>query len=230
MVLLRSLVGTAAFLCSLLAISEVYRLPLSQFNAISFSRALFVTLLAAWLLRERVGPWRWGALMLGFFGVLVMVLPEWVLPGFAGESSAPTFNLGTVFALLSALGFAGAIVMVKSLTATHSPMTLLIWANILSTVLLAPFVLFQFQMPTGPELGLLIAMSLTGILGQYCYITAMSVGDAAFLAPIDYLRLPMAALADWLIFKLLPGFPVWLGAGIIVSATLFITYRERGKQ
>ena len=75
LVLTRSLVGTAAFLCSLLAISDAYQLPLSQFNAISFSRALFVTLLAAWILRERVGPWRWGALFVGFFGVLVMVLP-----------------------------------------------------------------------------------------------------------------------------------------------------------
>ena len=73
-------------------------------------------------------------------------------------------------------------------------------------------------------------MSVASVLGQYCYITAMSVGDASFLAPIDYLRLPMAAFADWLIFKLLPGYPVWLGAGIIVSATLFITYREHVKR
>lgn len=228
LVLLRSLVGTAAFLCSMLAISEAYRLPLSQFNAISFSRALFVTLLAAWILRERVGPWRWGALCVGFFGVLVMVLPHWILPGFGGVGEELVVDGGTAFALLSALGFAGAIVMVKSLTATHSPMTLLIWANMLSSLLLAPFLIFQFQMPIGQEWFLLIVMSMAGVVGQYCYITAMSVGDASFLAPIDYLRLPMAAAADWLIFKLLPGYPVWLGAGIIVSATLFITYRERG--
>ena len=156
-----------------------------------------------------------------------MVLPEWVLPGYAGTADALAIDGGTLFALLSAIGMAGAIVMVKTLSATHSPMTLLIWANILSSMLLAPSLFFQFQMPTGTEWILLFVMSVASVIGQYCYITAMSIGDASFLAPIDYLRLPMAAVADWLIFKLLPGYPVWIGTGIIVSATLFITYRER---
>ena len=232
LVITRSLVGTAAFICSMFAISDAFALPLSQFNAISFSRALFVTLLAAWLLRETVGPWRWGALLVGFFGVLIMVVPGLILPGYQGGegSQGLVIDAGTLLALLSALGFAGAIVMVKSLTATHSPMTLLIWANLLSTLLLAPFLLFQFTMPTGAEWGWLIAMSLCGVAGQYCYITAMSVGDASFLAPVDYLRLPMAALADWLIFKLWPDDPVWIGTGIIIAATLFITFRERNKK
>ena len=230
LVLARSLVGTIAFICSMFAISDAFALPLSQFNAISFSRALFVTLLAAWLLKERVGQWRWGALFVGFFGVLVMVMPGLVLPGYRGTGEALVIDVGTGLALLSALGFAGAIVMVKSLTATHSPMTLLIWANLLSSVLLAPFLIFQFSMPSGIEWGWLIGMSVAGVAGQYCYITAMSVGDASFLAPVDYLRLPMAALADWLIFKMLPGYPVWIGTGIIISATLFISFREHKKR
>ena len=232
LVILRSLVGTVAFLFSMYAISDAFALPLSQFNAISFSRALFVTLLAAWLLGETVGRWRWGALIVGFFGVLVMVVPDLILPWYESGEGAEglVIDAGTLFALLSALGFAGAIVMVKSLTATHSPMTLLIWANFLSTLLLAPFLFVQFSAPVGVEWFWLIAMSLVGVLGQYCYITAMSVGDASFLAPVDYLRLPMAALADFLIFKMLPGHPVWIGTGIIISATLFITYREHKKR
>lgn len=230
LVLARSLLGTAAFICSMYAISDAFALPLSQFNAISFSRALFVTLFAAWLLKETVGPWRWGALGVGFFGVLIMVVPALVLPGYEGAGDALIIDAGTGLALLSALGFAGAIVMVKSLTATHSPMTLLIWANMLSSLLLAPFLWFQFSMPSGSEWGWLVAMSIAGVAGQYCYITAMSVGDASFLAPVDYLRLPMAALADWLIFKLWPDDPVWIGTVIIISATLFITLRERKKK
>ncbi|MEL7129053.1 MAG: DMT family transporter, partial [Pseudomonadota bacterium] len=228
LVLTRSLFGTAAFLCSMFAISDAFDLPLSQFNAISFARALFVTILAALFLREVVGPWRWGAVSVGFLGVLIMVLPGLFLPGYASE--AIILDGGTVFALLSALGFAGAIVMVKSLSSAHSPITLLIWANLLSTLLLAPCLLFEFVMPTLGESGLIVAMALTGVAGQYFYINGMAVGDASFLAPIDYLRLPMAALADWVIFKLLPGAHVWLGAGVIVSATLFIAFRERRKK
>ncbi|MEL6322868.1 MAG: DMT family transporter [Pseudomonadota bacterium] len=220
----RSLLGTGAFLCSMYAISDAFTLPLSQFNAISFSRAMFVTILAALLLREAVGTWRWGAVLAGFLGVVVMVLPGYVLPGFA--SDAIIVDGGTWLALVSAAGFAGAIVLVKSLTATHSPMSLLIWANLMSSVLLAPFVFWFGGWPGYSGAGLLIAMALAGTAGQYFYITAMSVGDASFLAPIDYLRLPMAALADLLVFQLFPGLNVWLGAAIIVSATLLITWRE----
>lgn len=249
LVMLRSLCGTVAFICSMFAISDLFSLPLSQFNAISFSRALFVTVLAAWLLRETVGLWRWGAVAVGFVGVLIMVLPGLVLPGYQSADGATGLVLdgGTLLALLSAAGFAGAIVMVKTLTSTHSPMTLLIWANLLSTLLLAAILggasllqanpeeagllgEFYFTRPEGAEWWLLIAMAVAGVGGQYCYIRAMSVGDASFLAPIDYLRLPMAALADWLIFKLLPDYPVWIGAGVIISATLFITFREHRKK
>ena len=228
LVLLRSLFGTAAFICSMLAISDAYKLPLSQFNALSFSRALFLTVLAAFLLREQVGRWRWGAVLIGFVGILVMVLPfgGGEVTTAAGVGASNGLNPGVGLALLSALGFAGAIIIVKSLSATHSTMTLLIWANFLSTVLLAPFLFTRFSVPVGDEWFYLIAMSLAGVTGQYCYINAMRASDASFLAPIDYLRLPMAAAADWLIFKALPTSNVWYGTAIIVSATLVIAMRE----
>ncbi len=230
LVLLRSLFGTAAFICSMLAISDAYKLPLSQFNALSFSRALFLTVLAAFLLREQVGRWRWGAVVIGFVGILVMVLPFGGSDA-AGPEASGGLNPGVILALLAALGFAGAIIIVKSLSATHSTMTLLIWANFLSSVLLAPFLFTRFSVPVGDEWFYLIAMSLAGVLGQYCYINAMRVSDASFLAPIDYLRLPMAAAADWLIFKALPTSNVWYGTAIIVGATLVIAMREyRQKQ
>ncbi|MEO1406172.1 MAG: DMT family transporter [Pseudomonadota bacterium] len=228
LVMVRSFFGTVAFLFGMIAISDAFALPLSQYNAISFARSLFLTVLAALILREAVGAWRWAAVAAGFLGILVMVMPGLFLPGY--ENQSLVIDGGTAFALLSALGFAFTIILVKTLTATHSPMTLLIWGNLLSTVLLAPFLIFQFAAPTMGEWALLIGMALAGVAGQYCYINAMAVGDASFLAPIDYLRLPMAALADWLVFKLLPGLNVWIGAAIIVSATLVITLRERAKR
>ena len=215
---LRSLLGTLGFIFSLYAISDQFGLPLSQFNALSFSRPLFISILAFFLLRETVGLYRWGAIVAGFIGVLVMIWP--------GLTGAEPMNFGSVLALLSAFSFAGAIILVKKLTATHKPMTLLIWANLLSAILLLPFAIWKASMPGPEDAALILAMALAGLAGQYCYITAMSMGDASFLSSMDYLRLPIAALADWLIFKLLPGLSVWLGAGIIIAATLFITIRE----
>ena len=55
----------------------------------------------------------------------------------------------------------------------------------------------------------------------------MSIGDASFLSPIDYMRLPMAAVIDWTLFQALPGFWTWVGTAIIIGATLYITIREQ---
>lgn len=213
----RSIFGTFGFLLSLFAISDAYGLPLSQFNAISFSRSLFVTILAAVALKEAVGGHRWGAVIVGFVGVLIMVLP-------AAEGGGAF--IGTMLALGSAASLAGAIVLVKSLSATHKPIALLIWANILSTVFLSPALFLTPSNPSSSDWIFIGLMSLCAFGGQYCYIKAMSVGDASFLSPMDYLRLPMAAMADWLLFRLLPGFYVWIGAALIVISTLYIAIRE----
>ena len=227
---LRSLFGTLGFIFSLIAVSDFFQLPLAQFNALSFSRPLFVTILAALLLGELVGPRRWGAVIVGFFGVLVMAVPGIVLFWLPQGDTAIIFDLGAGLAIASAFAFAGAIVLVKRLSRAHSPAQLLIWANLLSTILLVGPAIWFWSDPGLAGWGLILAMSLAGLGAQYCYITAMSGGDASFLAPMDYLRLPMAALADWLLFRLLPGVYVWLGAAIIVGATLYIAWREASKR
>ncbi|MEM9738941.1 MAG: DMT family transporter [Pseudomonadota bacterium] len=225
LILTRSLFGTLGFILSLIAVSDFFTLPLSQFNALSFSRPLFVTLMAALLLNEAVGRHRLGAVAAGFFGVLVMAVPG-VIFFWLPEGAGPPLDLAALLALASAFFFAGAIVLVKSLSATHSPAQLLTWANLLSTLLLMPG-LFWFWSPPSPVAWVMIlTMSITGLLAQYAYITAMSMGDASFLSPMDYLRLPMAAAADFLLFQLVPGPYVWIGAVIIVTATLYITVRE----
>lgn len=223
--MVRSLFGTLGFILSLLAVSEFFTLPLAQFNALSFSRPLFVTLLAALVLRELVGPRRWGAVAVGFIGVLIMAVPGVVLFWLPGAEGAP-LDWGAVLAIASAFSFAVAIILVKSLTATHSPMQLLIWANLISTILLLPGAIWFFTPPDAMGWLLIVIMALSGLAAQFAYITAMSMGDASFLSPMDYLRLPMAAAADFLLFRLFPGPYVWIGAGIIVAATLYIAVRE----
>ena len=226
LILLRSTFGTLGFIFSLLAISDFFDLPLSQFNALSFSRPLFVTVLAALVLGEFVGAHRWGAVGVGFMGVLIMVMPGAVFFWLPLSDEAVALDLGALLAILSAFGFAGAIVLVKTLSSTHSPAQLLVWANMLSSILLLVPAIIYWRPMDLETWGLLTAMALVGLGAQACYVTAMSIGDASFLSPMDYLRLPMAAVADWLLFKLLPGFYVWLGAGVIVAATLYITVRE----
>lgn len=225
LILTRSMFGTLGFILSLLAVSDFFTLPLSQFNALSFSRPLFVTLLAAVLLNEAVGPHRLGAVGVGFLGVLVMAVPG-VVFFWLPEGAGPPLDLAALLALASAFFFAGAIVLVKSLSATHTAAQLLTWANLLSTIILLPGLIWFWSPPSLVGWLMIITMSITGLVAQYAYITAMGMGDASFLSPMDYLRLPMAAAADFLLFKLVPGQYVWIGAAIIVVATIYITLRE----
>jgi drug/metabolite transporter (DMT)-like permease len=217
MVLLRSLFGTMGFIFGFYAVSAQFGLPLSEFNAISFSRAMFITVLAAVLLKETVGWHRWGATLAGFIGVLIMTQPQ------AGVS------LGTLLALAAAFCMAGAITLVKLLSRRHRPVTLLIWANLLSSAMLLPLAIWKMPevMPSWQDWALITLMGGCGVAGQYFYIRGMAIGDASFLSPIDYLRLPMAATVDWFLFKALPGPWTWAGTAIIIGATAYITLRER---
>jgi len=218
----RSLIGSAGFIFGLIAIWPRFGLPLAEFNALSFTRPLFVTLLAIFLLHEKVGIHRSTAVIVGFGGVLVMTL----VPALLGADGGTHFNMGSLFAICSSLCFALTIVLVKSLTGVHSPLALLIWANFLSSIFILPAALAVWSSPSGAEWLLIFSMALAGVVSQFCFIKGMSIGDASFLSPMDYLRLPMGAFADWIMIRALPGAFVWTGAGIIVVSTLYITWRE----
>jgi drug/metabolite transporter (DMT)-like permease len=227
MLILRSLFGTLGFTLAIVAVSDFFTLTLAQFNAISFTRPLFVTLLAALVLREYVGPHRWAALIVGFLGVLIMVMPGLFFFWQPGALDMTGFDLGSLVALISAFSLAAAIVMVKFLSNELPAMVLLLYANLLSSILLAPFVYMFWTDVSVQDWGLILAMSAFGFVSQFCFIYAMSIGDASFLSPIDYMRLPMSAVADFWVFRLVPGVSVWIGAAIIVVSTLYIGWRER---
>lgn len=218
----RSLIGSMGFVLGLIAIWPVFELPLAEFNALSFTRPLFVTLLALLLLHEKVGIHRTTAVFVGFGGVLIMTL----VPTLLGSEGGTHLNLGSLFAILSSLCFAFTIVLVKSLTGVHSPMALLIWANMLSSIFILPAALAVWSSPDAATWLLIFGMAFAGFIAQFCFIKGMSIGDASFLSPMDYLRLPMGAFADWIMIRALPGLFVWIGAGIIVVSTLYITWRE----
>ncbi|MEM8615953.1 MAG: DMT family transporter [Pseudomonadota bacterium] len=230
LLVMRSLFGTLGMTLAIFAVSDAFTLTLAQFNAISFTRPLFVTLLAAVILREVVGVHRWGAVLFGFIGVLVMVLPGLFVFWQPGALSDIGLDGGSLVALISAFALAGAIVLVKFLTGELSPIALLFYANVLSTLILLPFTLFVIAPIRLEVWGFIALMGIVGFGAQFCYIAAMSVGEASFISPVDYLRLPMSSVADYFVFRLVPGFNVWVGAALIVVSTLYIGWRERLKR
>lgn len=214
--LFRSAVGTLAMILSFYAYQE---LPLADANALSFTRSLWLVPLAAFVLREKIGPARLAAALVGFGGVLLM------LESLNAQGHA-AFGVPQIAALASSFMFAFTITGMKVLTRDHGAFVLLVWSAALGLVFSIPPALFVWRWPGPVDLALLAAMGAIGTLTQACYIRGMQVGDAAAMAPIDYTRLVFATIAGLVLFHEVPSALTMAGAGIVVAATLFITWRE----
>jgi drug/metabolite transporter (DMT)-like permease len=211
--LFRSGAGTVAMILGFYAYQK---LPLADANALSFTRTLWLVPLAAFVLKESVGPRRVAATVIGFLGALLMLQPQ--AQGNAGWPAAA--------ALASALLLALTVTGMKVMTRDHSTRTLMAWAAVLGFTLSVPPALFVWRWPTLPDLALLGVMGVLGVITQASYIQGMSEGDAATMAPIDYTRLVFAVILGYALFGDIPNAMTMLGAGIVIASTLYITLRE----
>lgn len=211
-VLWRCLFSTLGFFASFYAFAH---LPLAQAQALSFTRTLFVVGLAALMLGEKVGWRRWGAVAIGFLGVLIMTRPD-----------DASFSLATVMAVLAALFFGLAIVTVKDLTRDHSTLTLVLWTNGFTTLAGIPFAFVGWLQPGWLDFLLLVLLGLFGVGAQSCYVRALATGDASLLGLMDYVRLPLAMIMGLYFFAERPDAATLVGAAIVIGSTVYITWRE----
>jgi drug/metabolite transporter (DMT)-like permease len=212
-VLFRSLAGTVGMMLGFYA---YHKLPLAEANALSFTRTLWLVPLAAFVLKERVGPRRIAATLVGFTGALLMLKP--VAHGELGLPAAA--------ALLSALLVAATVTGMKIMTRDHTTTTLMAWSATLGFILAIPPALFVWRWPSVIDLMLLAAMGVLGTITQACYIRGMSEGDAAVMAPVDYTRLVFAVLLGYALFGDVPDALTMTGAAVIIASTIYITLRE----
>ena len=211
---LRSLLATVGMI---LLLYTYEAMPMAEANALSFTRPLWVVLLAAIFLREVIGPSRIAAVLMGFVGVMIIMRP-WALGVDIGWPH--------LAALVSALCLAGTITGVKSLTRNLSASSILVWSSIIGELLALPFALADWRWPSPGDLVPLFLIGLLSAANQVLFIKGMAVGEAAVLAPIDYARLVLSVVAGLLVFGEWPDVFTWLGAGVIVVSTLYITIRE----
>lgn len=211
----RASAGTIAMILSFYAYQKM---PLADANALSFTRTLWMVPLAAVIVRERIGPMRIGAALIGFLGVLVMVRP--------GAGGHFAVGVPALAMLASSFLFAFTIIGMKVLTRDHSPMVLLVWSATLGLLFAIPGAFLDWRWPGPLDLALLCAMGVIATVNQWCYIKGMQIGDAVAMAPIDYTRLVFATLAGFLLFSELPEGWTLAGAAIVVGSTAFITWRE----
>jgi drug/metabolite transporter (DMT)-like permease len=209
----RSVVGLIGMTCSF---SALQHLALTEATAFTFAAPLFMTALSALMLREFVGWHRWGAVVVGFIGVLIMVRPE---PGHMNLA-------GVAFGLTAALGSALAMVQIRQIAVTEKGPTIVFYFTLAGTVVGLTVSLFNWVSPDPLTLAVLIGAGLIGGVGQLFLTEAIRVAPVGVVAPFDYSQLIWATILGYLIWGELPHAATLAGALVVAASGLYILHRE----
>ena len=193
----------------------VIHLLLADATAIAFSRPLFLTLLAVFILGETVGWRRWTATTVGFAGVLVMVRP-----------GSEAFNSASVVAVAAALVFSLGLILIRYLSRTEPPIRILFYYHVFGIAMFVAPSIALWQTPSAQEWPLLFMIGLCTTIGMATFVRGFSVGEASIVGPMEYTRLIYAALIGFYVFAEIPNTWTYAGAAIIVAATIYIARRE----
>ncbi len=215
--ILRAVVGLSAMFCFF---SAILALPLAESTAIGFTIPIFATILGALVLKEPTGPWRWGAVLGGFVGVLVVTQP--------GSGDLPLWGAG--IGLLGSFLTANVSVLLRRMGRTEATGTTVFWFSVLSLPPLGLLYLFAVQ-PHAPLVWTcLLGVGLLGGAAQFAMTGSLRLGPVSVVVPMDYTSLIWATLLGWLLFDTLPTTATWIGAPIIIASGLVIVWRERVRQ
>lgn len=202
---------------TILNFSAVAYLPLTLTSTILFSTPIIICALSWPLLGERVGFWRWGAIMIGFVGILIAIRPF--------DSS---FHWAVTLSLAAAFCFALYSILTRKLAGVVAVDTLQFYSGLVGTVALLPFAIFTWQNPTnGLDWTIMIAIGVFGWLGHQLLTIAHGFAPASTLTPFGYTFILYLTVASFFLFDHLPDRWTLLGGSIIVFAGLIIWFREK---
>ena len=202
------------------------RLPLADATAISFASPLITVALAAIVLKERVRVYRWTAVLVGFAGVIVMLVPHFDVGRYAG-AAATTAAVGSLLALFSAFCNAGTVIQTRRLTQSETTSSIVFYFSLICAIAGALTLPFAWHTPTGSELAGLIALGILGGLAHILLTESYRHAAASVVAPFDYSSMLWALLLGYWLFGELPAALVYVGACIVTGAGLFVIWRER---
>jgi drug/metabolite transporter (DMT)-like permease len=193
--------------------------PLGELQAIVIVYPLLVTLFAIPLLGEKVGIFRFGAVIAGFIGALFIVRPGGV-----------PLDWGVGFGLLSATIYALYIVITRKVSSLDTAATSMAYTAIVGLVLSTGVGIFFWQpMPWG-DFGLVVITMVTTCVAHGLMIYALGMAPASTLQPFNYFSLPLAIVLSIIFFgHWIDGISL-IGATIIAAAGLVVMWRERQRK
>ena len=204
-----NLVGMAA------GFTAITMMPLAEFTALSFTAPLWVTLGAWFFLRETVRGYRLVAIIVGFFGVMVVLQP-----------GLTAISIASGLALVHASLIAGTTLIVKRLTVTERPVAIVTYMVLLQAPLALIPALFVWQWPTFMGWVWLWALAGGATLGHIFWTRAVRIAEVTQLQPLEFIRLPVAGLFAFMLFAEVPTIWTWIGGAVIFIATALVTRAE----
>jgi drug/metabolite transporter (DMT)-like permease len=208
--------GAALLGSSLFFISGLRFLPIAEASATGFVSPLFVTALSIILLGESVGLRRWLATAVGLIGVLIILRP--------GTSA---FHPAAFFPLVSALAWAGTLIMTRMMSGRERAVTIMTWSSITGVCILSALVPFVWIAPSWNDVLFGVFIGVASTAGQWIVVLAFRYADASVLAPFSYTQLLWVSILGFLIFGEVPDVWTVVGAVFIVASGLYTAHRER---
>jgi drug/metabolite transporter (DMT)-like permease len=209
-------------------------MPLADVVAIFFVTPFLITIASVLFLGEIVGARRWTAIGLGLLGVLIVVRP--------GTSA---FQTASLFPLAAAFGYAGLHIMTRYLRNTENAVSMTFYIQIVFIFVSVPFGLvvgdgkfagqgdvsleFLFRAwrwPDTADLPFIFTLGVFASIGGYCISQAYRLGEAALVAPFEYLSLPLGIVLGILVFGTWPDPVAWVGIALILGSGLYTVWRE----
>jgi drug/metabolite transporter (DMT)-like permease len=205
--------GTFIYLIAL------FHLPIVNATAIIMTSPLFIAILAAAFMKERVGFSRWLAIALGFLGVLLIIQPR-----------AEGFNAYAIVCLFGAFLMSVRDLLTRRIAAGVPSAIITLATAIAVTVLSGAASLVEGWRPFGGfELGLLALASVFLAGGYYCIVIGMRQGELSVIGPFRYSGLLWAIAIGFVVWGDVPNALAWLGIALLTGSGLYILYSERSR-
>jgi drug/metabolite transporter (DMT)-like permease len=210
--LFRCLMGLMALIAIVVALRE---LPLAVVVSLSYAAPLFITVLSIFLLSEKVGVFRWLAVIIGFVGVIIIAEP-----GFKG------MNYLYFLPLIFCIGMAFVTITIRKLSTTEPIWLISIFFTITISIAGLATIPMGWKMPNFQDFILLALIGVTGGSANLFLTQSYKLSEVSLVAPLKYLALVFAIFFGYFIWNEIPTIKTLIGASLVVLASLIIFRRE----
>ena len=214
--------GLAFLSMNIFIFISVINLEFATAMVLTFSSPFFIVILSIIFLKDKVGIYRWSAIFIGFFGVVLIVQP-----------GSDIFSFYSIFPILTAIAWALSVIILKFIPDGHSTAKIQLYTlifNVIGGVVLFLLTTGHAEIKSSQDFFL---MTLTGILGgtaAILFIYSYRLISASKMASFEYFGIPSSFVLGWLFFNEAPWEQLFPGVFVIVFAGMIIIWRDKVKQ